>query len=83
MRWLDDSRLTRPTIRRLPMTDTIYKNVRYREDIKDLFTSYELDWPELKAASVNNDYVALANDKGQVIFLRLPHLLLRIQIKLI
>jgi hypothetical protein len=56
------------------MTDTIYKNVRYREDIKDLFTSYELDWPVLEAASVNNDYVALANDKGQVIFLRLPHL---------
>jgi hypothetical protein len=61
--------------RRLPMTVITYSNTKYKEGIRDLFASYELDWPELKATSVNNDYVALLNDKGQVICLRLPYLL--------
>jgi hypothetical protein len=57
------------------MTVITYSNTKYKEGIKDLFASYELDWPVLKAASVNNDYVALLNDEGQVICLRLPYLL--------
>jgi hypothetical protein len=51
------------------MTIITYNNTKYREDIRDLFVSYELDWPMLKATSVNNDYVALLDDKGQVICL--------------